>query len=72
MMAHTTRALHLLMRAIVEVEDADELERLRATCSELYAGDGVTLLELIRALNKRMGDLADRANQSDLFHELGF
>ena len=71
-MAHTTRALHLFMRAIAEVEDAAEIERLREACSELYAGDGVTLLELIRALNKRMGDLADRANQSDLFHELGF
>lgn len=72
MMAHTTRALHLLMRAIAEVEDADEIERLRATCAELYADDGVTLRELIRALNKRMNDLADRAHQSELFPECGF
>ena len=71
MMAHTTRALHLLMRAIAEVEDADELERLRVTCAELYAGDGVTLGELVRALNKRIDDLADRANQSELFPGLG-
>ena len=34
--------------------------------------DGVTLRELIRALNKRMDDLADLANQNDLFPEPGF
>ena len=68
MMTHTTRALHLLMRAIGEVEDADEIERLRTTCSELYADDGATL----RELNKRMDDLADGANQSELFPELDF
>jgi hypothetical protein len=71
-MAHTTRALHLLMRAIAEVEDADEIERLRTTCSELYADDGATLRELVRALDKRMDDLADGANQSELFPELDF
>ena len=71
-MAHTTRALHLFMRAIAEVEDAAEIKRLREACSELYAGDGVTLRELIRALNKRMDDLADLANQNDLFPEPGF
>jgi hypothetical protein len=71
-MAHTTRALHLLRRAIAEVEDADEIERLRATCSELYADDGATLRELVRALDKRMDDLADGANQSELFPELDF
>ena len=71
-MTHTTRALHLLMRAIAEVEDADEIERLRTTCSELYADDGATLRELVRALDKRMDDLADGANQSELFPELDF
>ena len=65
MMAHTTRALHLIMRAIAEVEDVDEIERLRETCSELYATDDATLRQLTSAIAKRTDDLLDRTARND-------
>lgn len=53
MLAHTTRALQLLLQAIREVDTLEELERLRATAAELYAADAETLGELTRAIEAR-------------------
>ena len=65
MMAHTTRALHLIRRAIAEVEDVDEIDRLRVTCSELYAADDATLRQLTSAIARRTDDLLARTARND-------
>jgi len=62
-MGHTTRALQLLMRAIAEVEDFEELERLRGTCWELYAGEDQTFQELERAIKTRTNELTEQMTQ---------
>ena len=67
MMGHTTRALQLLMRAIAEVEDFEELDHLRATCGELYTRDDETFHELMRAIETRTSQLSERMTQGDIF-----
>ena len=46
MITHTFRALQLLLQAIREIDNFEELERLRVTCVDLYADDDQTSLEL--------------------------
>ena len=69
MITHTFRALQLLLQAIREVDNFEELERLRVTCLELYADDEQTSLELERAVNTRADELTDRMTQGEIFPE---
>jgi hypothetical protein len=53
MLAHTTRALQLLLQAIREVDTLEELARVQMTAMELYEDDPATLGELTRAIESR-------------------
>ena len=69
MITHTFRALQLLLQAIREVDNFEELERLRVTCRDLYADDDQTFLELERAVETRADELTDRMTQGEIFPE---
>jgi hypothetical protein len=53
MLAHTTRALQLLLQAIAEVDTLEELARVQMTAADLYADDAETLEELARTIAER-------------------
>jgi len=67
MITHTFRALQLLLQAIREVDNFEELERLRVTCVDLYADDDQTLRDLQRAVDARADELTDRMAQGEIF-----
>jgi hypothetical protein len=69
MITHTFRALQLLLQAIREVDNFEELERLRVTCLDLYSDDDQTSLELQRAVDRRADELTDRMTQGEIFPE---
>ena len=69
MITHATRALQLLQQAIREVDNFEELERLRLTCLDLYAEDDQTSLQLERAVDARADELTDRMTQGEMFPE---
>ena len=67
MITHAVRALQLLQQAIREVDNFEELERLRVTCVDLYADDDQTSLELERAVDTRADELTDWMTQGEMF-----
>ena len=69
MITHTFRALQLLFQAIREVDNFEELERLRETCADLYADDDQIFQELEHAVETRTGELTDRMTQGEIFPE---
>ena len=67
MITHTFRALQLLLQAIREIDNFEELERLRVTCVDLYDDDDQTSLELERAVDTRADELTDWMTQGEMF-----
>jgi hypothetical protein len=66
---HALRALQLLLQAIREVDNFEELERLRVMCLDLHADDDHTFQELQRAVDTRRDELTDRLTQGEIFPE---
>jgi hypothetical protein len=65
-MTYTRRGFQLLRQAILTVDDAGELDRLRALALDQWGGDPF-YDELEVLLDRRAAEIAERARQAELF-----
>jgi hypothetical protein len=69
-MTYTRRGFQLMRDAILAVDDAGELEKLRALALDQWGGDPFHA-ELEALLDRRAAEIAERERQAELFGDTG-